>query len=246
MGTWGTGLYSDDTACDVRNTYLRHIGDGISGSNATDELISTYGTVLEDPDEAATFWLALADTQWRSGRLEERVKSKALATIDTGADLARWGTDKAALRRRSLILEKLRAQLSSPQPAQKRVRKRFLDHCDWQAGELISYRLLSGRLTLLRVVSIETSEGGSSPVCEVLDWAGAEIPSRKQLAKLPLRKGKDETIPIWIGRLKESDLPKGRVVPLGMTLPPAQDALPCEVVGWNRLDEVLEDRFGLT
>jgi hypothetical protein len=30
MGTWGTDLYSDDTACDVRDVYKEILGDGIS------------------------------------------------------------------------------------------------------------------------------------------------------------------------------------------------------------------------
>ncbi len=74
MGTWGTGLFSDDIACDVRESYEGFVGDGHAGPEATDALLSEYGAQVEDPDAGPTFWLALAATQWRCGRLERRVK----------------------------------------------------------------------------------------------------------------------------------------------------------------------------
>ena len=80
MGTWGTGIFSDDNAADLRDDYRDFIGDGLSSPEATDRLLAEWGSSLSrEPEYAATFWLALAVTQWKCGRLEDRVKAKALA-----------------------------------------------------------------------------------------------------------------------------------------------------------------------
>ena len=38
MAAWGTALFSDDTACDVRDAYVDLLGDGLSGPEATKAL----------------------------------------------------------------------------------------------------------------------------------------------------------------------------------------------------------------
>ena len=69
MDAWGTALFSDDTARDVRESYMELVGDGLTGEEATKALIGEWSASLNDPDESPVFWLALAATQWRCGRL---------------------------------------------------------------------------------------------------------------------------------------------------------------------------------
>ena len=71
MGAWETAVFSDDTACDVRDNYVDLIGDGLSGVEATKKLLREWTGSLDDPDEGPVFWLALAATQWKNGRLED-------------------------------------------------------------------------------------------------------------------------------------------------------------------------------
>ena len=78
MGTWGTAIFSDDTASDVRNDFRELIGDGLSPEEATARLMTRYGSIVDDPEGGTTFWLGLAVTQWKSGRLQESVKKRAL------------------------------------------------------------------------------------------------------------------------------------------------------------------------
>jgi hypothetical protein len=49
---------------------------------AVDRLMSEDAESLADPDEVPVFWLALADTSWKCGRLEKRVRDNALRIID--------------------------------------------------------------------------------------------------------------------------------------------------------------------
>jgi hypothetical protein len=116
MGAWGTALFSDDTASDVRDDYRDHVGDGLSGPAATDRLLNEWRQTLSDPDEGPVFWLALAATQWKCGRLETRVLEKALEVIAGGSDLHRWQDNPRLLKKRQAVLVKLGEQLRSPPP----------------------------------------------------------------------------------------------------------------------------------
>jgi hypothetical protein len=77
MGARGTGLYSDDVACDVRNEYKDILREGISEPEATDRMLENWEAALSDQDDAPVFWLALADTQWNlAGRRKESNKKR--------------------------------------------------------------------------------------------------------------------------------------------------------------------------
>ena len=81
MGVSGTAIFGDDVACDVRDAYRRLVADGFAGPKATNQLLQEWKETLADEDDGPVFWLALAATQWQCGRLEARVKTRALKTI---------------------------------------------------------------------------------------------------------------------------------------------------------------------
>lgn len=260
MSGWGTAIFSDDTACDVRDDYRDLVGDGISGPEATNRLVDEWRDTLRDPDDCPVFWLALAATQWKCGRLETRVREKALEIIAGGLGLQRWTEDPKLLQKRKAVLAKLEEQLRSPPPAEKRIPKRFRDHCDWEVGEVIAYQLPSGKWALLRVIDFHSDKGGTCPICELLDWTGDEIPARDVMAALPVRRTglndvarrPNDLTRFMIGRTSERELPQKRVKRLGIKLEPFQKTTadkrtvwPVRVYLWRDLDATLERDFGV-
>jgi hypothetical protein len=189
MGTWGTAIFSDDTACDVRDEFRDLIEEGLSTEHATDKLLTQYASSLDDADDGPPFWLGLALTQWKCGRLLERVKERALHIIDTGADLKRWSGDA----KRRVVLEKTRAQLLSPQPRPTRIRKRYQENNDWEVSELISYQTPHGKYAVLRVLGHATGSTGKHPIVELVDRYAAVPPSLDEARHLETRFGIERT-----------------------------------------------------
>lgn len=127
MGTWGTGLYSDDLAMDVRDYYREQLSLGKPEEKITQELIEQNRTFILDDEVASVFWFALADTQWNLGRLEENVKEKALYYLHSGEDLKRWeDEDPNELLRRKKVLLKLEEKLLSCPPEKKDILKAYI------------------------------------------------------------------------------------------------------------------------
>lgn len=195
MGTWGTAIFSDDTACDIRDEYLSHIGDGYSSAEATEMILAEWKESLLDPDEVSVIWLSPAVTQWSKGRLENNVKEKALSIISSGTDLNRWDTKSRRLRVK--VLEKVQAKIESPQPKKKKIPIQFRSYCEWKVGELIAYKTLSVTNVLFRIIGHRQDKGGISPICELLTWQGNTIPGKFKLRLLGIKKKNTRTAQLF-------------------------------------------------
>lgn len=204
MGAWGTAIFSDDTAADVRDDYRDLLGDGLEPAAATDALLERMKDTVEDSDEGPVFWLALALTQHKLGRLEERVKREALRVIDDGLGLDRWReAGPAELQKRQAVLAKTRQILVSPQPVAKKLRPRFRDRCEWAAGELVGYHLASGGWIVLHVVGTFPHQNGEGVVCQILDWCGVAPPAPADVVECGVRSF-DLSAARWLERIGDS------------------------------------------
>ena len=143
MGAWGANLYQDDVALDIKDEYKDNLRRGKTNEEAMQEIIDKYQELLEDEEDRGVFWLALADTQWNLGRLDEQVKKQALEIIELGIDLKRWESNEKLYNKRKEILEKLKEKLLSPQPEEKRMPKYRTYKCEWKNGDVFAYQLKS-------------------------------------------------------------------------------------------------------
>ena len=182
MGAWGTALFSDDTACDVRDHYRQLLEEGAEDRDATRLTLEKFREYLDDSGGVPL--LAFAVTQSKLGRLDSDIRDRALAVLDRGADLEMWQSDNPKLvPRRRAALEKVRAQLTGPQPPRKRVRPPKRISSGLAAGEVLALSLPQ-RVVLLRVVRVRSHRLGETPVLEELDFEGTEVPSRDVLERL--------------------------------------------------------------
>jgi hypothetical protein len=266
MGVWGTAILSDDLASDLRDDYRRMIGDGLSGPEATDQLLRQWMPSPEkDSDTAATFWLALAVTQWKCGRLEDRVKKEAIRVIDDGSALRPWRGSREE-HKRAAVLAAARKQLQSEQPPLRKLAKVFRSTCDWEPGELIAYRLASGSFIVFQVIDHHSDAGGVAPNCEIFDWQGRELPGPSFFESVPMR-AQIPFVPktsavassalrppryrLMIGQASQREFPRERVIRMNAKVtiqhPPKPRNVSNPTLGclWRWLDKDLERHYGL-
>ena len=203
MGTWGTGLYQDDTTCDIKDDYITYLRIGMTNEEATKKIIEENDWCFEYEDEGALLWFALADTQWKYGRLLDEVKEKAIECIDSGIDLEKWKEeDEKLYKKRKKVLEELKEKLNSEQPAEKKVTKMKFHRAYWKVGDILLYQILDERLKnhkwykkyiLLKVVGIDRTNIGSLPrdiyynendVFSLYNWIGNQKPDLQTLKNL--------------------------------------------------------------
>ena len=133
-------LHQDDIAREISEEYIDQLRRGKAGATITRELIAQYQDILNDDEDAAVFWLALADTQWEYGRLEAQVKENALRFIREPCKLLRWESSPVT---QQAIASDLEQKLNAPQPAEKAVRPYHRYQCTWKTGDVFAYPLTS-------------------------------------------------------------------------------------------------------
>ena len=200
MGAWGTAIFSDDEACDVRTEYnvmAAYIDDD-------DELIlqkmKEYFHVentVNDMD--AVFWYSLAVLQTKYGRLCEKVKNNALECIDKRYTMDGWFDKKDNLKREKVLLN-LKDKLIGEQLPRRKVSKPKLERAIWQENDIVAYHLVNivedeyrkpsdywfyGKYILLKIVKVEKNPAShimpelacdKYMYCSVYDWIGDDIP----------------------------------------------------------------------
>ena len=178
MGAWGVGLYRDDVTCDVRSDYVNRLKVGLSNIDATKDLIELNLDFIEDPDDGPLFWLALADTQWKYGRLLPEIKEIALEYIRSCTDLEKWKENKKQYEKRKKVLDELEERLNSPMPPEKKVSKLVIRKAKWKIGDVLLYRINNAdiikheivtnskwnhKYVMFRVIGVATCNIGSLP-----------------------------------------------------------------------------------
>jgi hypothetical protein len=245
MGYSGAGLYDDDAGADVRNRFRELVADGLAPHAATDTLLEEWGGALDDHDESCAFWLALADTEWRVGRLEDRVRARAMRIIASGEDLARFEHDARLLKHRRKVLIGLTDRLATPQRAPVRIRRPFRSQSPVAVGDVFSFALPAGRLVYLRAVDLTGDERDNAPTVEVLDWTGPGTPADPaSLRGRPSQRRWPDLLHL-IRYPKDPD-PAERIVVLASgTQVTRRRMLPAVMVPWTDLEEALARNFGI-
>jgi hypothetical protein len=116
MGAWGVEIFEDDVACDTRLAIYDLFQQGMSVKDATDAVLDDLGDMLADEEDGPVVILALAAAQWEAGRLDPRIKKRALKIIEQGVDF-RWRDNDEFQEKRRQVLQALGAKLQSPPPA---------------------------------------------------------------------------------------------------------------------------------
>ena len=117
MGSSGARLYDEDQAADLKNTIGLVCKVPAGGDRLLGILVDMQGDASPSNDDAAVFWLVVADQFERRGIACAQAMSTALALIDNGTDLARLaasGADDEFLARRRIELDELSQRLRKP------------------------------------------------------------------------------------------------------------------------------------
>ena len=197
MGAWGTLLYANDSASDIRGDYVDKLRCGKTNEEVTREIIEENRDIMGDAEEEPLFWFALADTQWNYGRLLPQVKEKALFYLSQDKELERWKeSGEKQLNAWKKTLDALKEKLESPQPSVKKVSKYRLYQCKWKLGDVFAYRFISeyskaknfyNHYIIFRKVSEDFCwPGHIVPVVQVYKWIGKDIPAIESLVNKSL------------------------------------------------------------
>ena len=192
MGFWGAGLYQSDVTLDVRGAYRDGRALGFSGERLASLVLDMTGAQGDEEGDMAR--LALADQLWRDGMLGAERLQTTLALATRSGGIIRFDEPAMQLGHAKTVAA-LAARLASPQrPPARAPAEPYVEQCDFAVGEALGFPDGKGGWWLLRVVTHYRRFGGSSPVVEVLDWRGTELPDAATVAGLSWLRQPDAVI----------------------------------------------------
>lgn len=208
MGAWGTAIFSNDDACDVRDEYREMIVMAVPDEVAEQRIIELNQERIKFcPND---FWLPLAMTQWKVGRLSELVQGNALASIQRELEELDSIWEPKQIKKRREALLRAKDQLCSPMPPRKKLQMpSWACRCPWEAGNVIQYRHTKpdenfGAYVLLQIIGVSKTPPHKIPLdCIGISpyaWYSKSVPSEEEVLAL---KEKIKLIPFssvrWTG-----------------------------------------------
>ncbi len=142
MGFWSSSLYGNDTTCDVRDSYKKYLEAQMADHEVYQAIMKDFGELL-GTDEEPLFWYALADSQWRFGRLTADVRAKAIEWLNQQGGLDMWEDSPSKGAGWQKTMNALREQLMKPMPKRKAVGppKKYSGDL-WELNDVYAYHLI--------------------------------------------------------------------------------------------------------
>ncbi len=115
LGAWGTGLFDDDTTCDVRDSFIDYLDEGNTAEEATQYVLEEYLDEFnpeEDLEVMSLVYIGLSAIQMKKNCLQEQIRKTTINLIEKGADLELWeDSDPKEYDERKKVLSEFKAKL---------------------------------------------------------------------------------------------------------------------------------------
>jgi hypothetical protein len=147
MGSWGTGISSNDTFADVHAEFFDLYNDGLEVGEISEKLIKENQETIDDVDDSNNFWFALAKAQWECKQLDRKLFEKVRNIIESDSDLKVWrelGADEKDIKSRKIVLEKFLAKLETEKPKARARKKKIVRQPVFAKGDCLAFKLENG------------------------------------------------------------------------------------------------------
>lgn len=147
MGSWGTGISSNDTYADIYAEFFDLYNDGLGVKEISDRLISSNRETINDSDDSNNFWFALAKAQWECKQLDIDVLTKVTEIIQSGKDLEVWRSLEATesdIKKRAIVLDKFLKTIQTEKSKAKSRRKKIIRQPIFDKGDCLTFKLENG------------------------------------------------------------------------------------------------------
>jgi Zn-finger protein len=147
MGTWGTGLSSNDAFEDIYSEFISLYNSGLEIPEITNNILSANVDLQNDYEDKHSFWFALAKAQWECGALDQEIYKKVKTIIESGEDLKLWIELNGAsndVSKRKKVLEGFLQKISTPTAKIKKRKKLIIRKPVFQKGDCVIFTLANG------------------------------------------------------------------------------------------------------
>ena len=193
MGTWGTGISSNDVYEDINYQFFELYNQGMEVSAITEKLIQENKELIESNEDQYNFWFTIANSQWECKALDPKIQNRIKNIVDSGKDIELWKELEASqsdLTKRKKALENFLDKITTEKKtARKRKVKKSRDSI-FEKGDCLVFKLSDGDYCGVFVLEAEKQTEFGLNLIVVTDIKKTEKPTQKdfETAKVLFRK----------------------------------------------------------
>ena len=198
MGTWGTGISSNDTFDDITHEFFELYNEGLEPEIITSRLISENKDLIGEKEECNNFWFALASAQWECKALQPELLKQIIAIVQSGNDIALWqalGADKSELTKRRKVLDKFLVKLNTEKKSARRRKKKIFRDSIFQKGNCLTFKLENDRYGGAMVLESEQQTEYGMNLIAITTIAKPTGPTIKDFESADVLIQKEQTMP---------------------------------------------------
>lgn len=147
MGTWGTGIKSNDTSADIYDNFFKLYNEEKSVKEITEELIRKNKDLIKDKFDSNNFWFAIALCQWECKQLDNSLYEEIRKIIESKSDLTIWkeldATD-SDIKEREIELNKFLIKLQTEKKSAKKIIKPKYYDSIFKKGDCFVFKMIDG------------------------------------------------------------------------------------------------------
>jgi hypothetical protein len=198
MGSWGTGISSNDVFEDIKDEFFELYNEGHEPNEIGQKLIDSNQEIVNDYEEANNFWFALALCQWECKTLEPKIFERVTQIIESGNDIKLWeelGAENSELTKRKKVLEKFLEKLKSEKKNPKKRKKKIFRDSIFKKGDCLSVQLSNGFFGAAFVLESEKQTEYGLNLIALCDYISDETPTVEFFEKANVLISKEQDSP---------------------------------------------------
>ena len=144
MGTWGTGISSNDVYEDINYEFFELYNQGMDVSDITEKLIKENKELIDSHEDQNNFWITIAKSQWECKALSPKIYSRIKDIVESEKDVELWkehDASKSDLTKRKKVLDDFLKKISTEKKTARKRKLKKLRDAIFEKGDCLVFRL---------------------------------------------------------------------------------------------------------
>ncbi len=147
MGTWGTGISSNDIYEDINYRFFELYNQGMEVSAITEKLIKENKELIDSYEDQNNFWITIAKSQWECKALDPKIYNRIKDIVESESDIKLWkklDASKSDLIKRRKTLDNFLEKLSTQKKNARKRKGEKSKKAIFEKGDCLTFKLSDG------------------------------------------------------------------------------------------------------
>lgn len=197
MGTWGTGISSNDTYEDINYEFFELYNQGMEVFAITKKLIKENQQLTDSHEDKNNFWITIAKCQWECKELDPKIFNRIKDIVESEKDIELWkelDASKSDLTKRKKVLDSFLEKISTEKKTARKRKTKKLRGAIFKKGDCLVFKLSDGDFCGAFVLESEKETDFGLNLIAVTDIKTTDKPDERDFEKARVLFGLEQQI----------------------------------------------------